>query len=106
MTSAIVHPLDVVHHQASGQLAVRWSNGLQASLSSHALRCACRCAACEKLRRAGLGPTTSTDIRLMDLHSVGELGLQLCFDDGHDRGIYPWPYLHELSLTPHSGTRS
>ncbi|HYQ49053.1 MAG TPA: DUF971 domain-containing protein, partial [Pseudomonas sp.] len=23
-------------------------------------------------------------------------GVQLVFSDGHERGIYPWPYLREL----------
>jgi DUF971 family protein len=26
--------------------------------------------------------------------------VQLVFSDGHDRGIYPWPYLHQLALEP------
>lgn len=103
MPSATIHPVDLVHHQASGQLALRWSDGRQASLDSQALRRACRCAACEKLRRAGLGPAPSSAIRLTELNPIGELGLQLCFDDGHDRGIYPWPYLHELSLAAGAG---
>ncbi len=104
MPSTTAHPVDLVHHQTSGQLAVRWSDGFQTSLNSHALRCACRCAACEKLRRAGLGPTPSSGIRLIELNPMGEFGLQLCFDDGHDRGIYPWPYLHELSSAPSPGS--
>lgn len=103
MPGVMARPIDLVHHQASGLLAVRWSDGLQSTLNSHALRCACRCAACVKLRRAGLGPTTSSEIRLTELNPMGEFGLQLCFDDGHDRGIYPWPYLHELSLAPSPG---
>ena len=57
MSADSVHPVDIVHHQASGQLDIGWSDGLQASISSHALRGACRCAACVKLRRDGLGPT-------------------------------------------------
>lgn len=27
---------------------------------------------------------------------VGHYALQLAFDDGHDSGIYTWPYLREL----------
>ncbi|UCU92167.1 DUF971 domain-containing protein [Hydrogenophaga taeniospiralis] len=99
MTAGSVHPVDIVHHQASGRLDIGWSDGLQVSMNSSALRCACRCAACVKLRRDGLGPTSPDNTRMTDLHPVGEFGLQLCFDDGHDRGIYPWPYLRELSST-------
>jgi DUF971 family protein len=28
---------------------------------------------------------------------VGSVGLQLFFSDGHERGIYPWPYLYALA---------
>ena len=96
--------LDVVHHQASGQLALHWSDGLQARLDSDTLRSACRCAACEKMRRAGSDPIFSSPVQLTELIALGDLGLQLCFDDGHDRGIYPWSYLHELSLATRVAT--
>lgn len=99
MSAESVHPVDIVHHQASGQLDIGWSDGLQASMSSRTLRSACRCAACVKLRRDGLGPVSTDTLRMTELNPVGEFGLQLCFDDGHDRGIYPWPYLRELSST-------
>jgi DUF971 family protein len=35
---------------------------------------------------------------------VGELGLNLVFDDEHGRGIYPWPYLRELGAPTHPTT--
>ncbi|KAB0509498.1 DUF971 domain-containing protein [Pseudomonas moorei] len=38
-------------------------------------------------------------VRVIDLHSQG-YGLQLIFSDGHDRGIYPWPYLAQLAPEP------
>jgi DUF971 family protein len=94
-----VWPLDIALHQASGQLALLWSDGLMARLDSKRLRAACRCAACESQRRAGSPPVPEDGIALSDLRPVGEFGLQLCFNDGHDRGIYPWAYLHELSAS-------
>ncbi|HEY8906113.1 MAG TPA: gamma-butyrobetaine hydroxylase-like domain-containing protein [Rhodoferax sp.] len=90
-------PLELTLHHASAQLGLRWSEGLQVRLSAHGLRCACRCAACVKLSRAGLGPHASETIGLREIKPVGVFGIQLIFDDGHDRGIYPWSYLHELS---------
>ena len=104
MSNSAVYPLDVVHHQASGQLALHWNDELQARLDSYTLRSACRCAACEKMRRAGSGPTASSAVQLTELIALGSLGLQLHFDDGHDRGIYPWSYLHELSLATRVAT--
>ena len=92
-----VWPLDVTLHQATGRLDVLWSDGLLARLDGAQLRQACRCSACESARRAGHPPTAPDDAAVASLQPIGEMGLQLVFKDGHDRGIYPWAYLHQLS---------
>jgi DUF971 family protein len=93
-------PIDVVWHQASSALALTWADGRQARLSATSLRAACKCAACEKRRRDGHQADVPVDTALTAIHPVGDLGVQLVFSDGHDRGIYPWPYLHQLALEP------
>jgi DUF971 family protein len=30
------------------------------------------------------------------LEPVGNYAVRICFDDGHDSGLYAWDYLHEL----------
>jgi DUF971 family protein len=97
MASATVWPLDIVLHEASGRLQVLWNDGLCAQLAAPMLRAACRCSQCESQRRAGHPPVAAPGLALTSLATIGDFGLQLCFADGHDRGIYPWPYLHELS---------
>jgi DUF971 family protein len=99
-------PLDVVLHQASGQLELLWNDAARARLAAPALRAACRCSHCESQRRAGTLPAPAADLVLTELRPVGDFGLQLCFADGHDRGIYPWPYLRELSVASPSGATS
>jgi DUF971 family protein len=99
VATSTVWPLDIVLHEASGQLEVLWNDGLRSTLDASALRAACRCAACESLRRAGNPAVPAPGIALTLLQPVGEFGLQLGFSDGHERGIYPWAYLHELSST-------
>lgn len=39
-----------------------------------------------------------TAVLLTRVDPIGQYALQLKFSDGHDRGIYPWALLHELSL--------
>ena len=97
MSASTVWPLDIVLHQASGRLDVLWNDGRLGSLAGSTLRAACRCAQCESQRRAGHPPMAGADIKLTSLQPVGDFGLQLVFADGHDQGIFPWPYLHELS---------
>ena len=97
MQAPEVWPLDVTLHQASGRVDVLWSDGLLALLGGAQLRSACRCSACESARRAGRPPAAASDAAVTSLLPIGDMGLQLIFNDGHDRGIYPWAYLHELS---------
>ncbi|MGY2491046.1 DUF971 domain-containing protein [Cupriavidus sp. CP313] len=98
------HPVDVVFHQASGRLSVSWSDGLSGMFASPALRAACKCAGCESARRAGRAPVISPLLRLQAIHPMGEFGLQLVFEDGHDRGVYPWQYLRALSMDSRDAT--
>ena len=37
-------------------------------------------------------------VGITDMTPTGHYGVQLVFDDGHDSGIYSWPYLYELCL--------
>ena len=96
----MAHPQGIVWHEASGQLELQWDDGRAARLGSRQLREACKCAACENTRRAGRPFVAAQATALTQLNSIGEMGLQLIFNDGHDRGIYPWAYLHELSVVP------
>ncbi|ROZ77103.1 gamma-butyrobetaine hydroxylase-like domain-containing protein [Ramlibacter sp. WS9] len=97
MSATTAWPLDVTLHAASGRLDVLWSDGLLGHLGGAQLRAACKCAACENGRRTGRPPVAAADAAVTQLRPVGDMGLQLIFNDGHDRGIYPWAYLHELS---------
>jgi DUF971 family protein len=89
-------PLELTLHAASGRLEMLWSDGARACLSGRQLRAACRCAGCESLRRADRPVDAPESAAISELQPVGDVGLQIVFNDGHDRGIYPWPYLHQL----------
>jgi prepilin-type processing-associated H-X9-DG protein len=90
-------PQAIVDHQASGVLELTWQDGSVSRLPHALLRSSCKCAGCEQARRHGhlLPPTEG--IRIADITPVGDKGLNLAFSDGHARGIYPWPYLHDLT---------
>jgi DUF971 family protein len=90
-------PTELVWHRASGLLELAWADGRRARFTAAVLRQACKCAACEKRRRDGHLPAPPAGTALTELNPIGDMGLQLVFSDGHDRGIYPWPYLHQLS---------
>jgi DUF971 family protein len=40
--------------------------------------------------------TGKQDVRVTAVEPVGQYAVRLVFDDGHDSGLYTWPYLHAL----------
>jgi DUF971 family protein len=98
VSTASIWPTDLVLHEASGDLELTWSDGTRGRLPSRTLRHACRCAGCQNARQKGT--FSPPDSRLAGLELVSDVGLQLRFDDGHDRGIFPWAYLHSLHAIP------
>jgi len=77
-------------------LTLHWSDG-ESALSAAVLRARCRCAPCQSARLRGEPASTAVPPTLVDALPVGHYAIQLHFSDGHDRGIYPWAYLRELS---------
>ncbi|UYP32313.1 DUF971 domain-containing protein [Pseudomonas sp. Z8(2022)] len=81
---------------AAGQLFVDWSDGSHSQIAHARLRAACPCSQCRAARLRGRIDLVLVNIRLQAVNAQG-YGAQLVFSDGHDRGIYPWDYLRELS---------
>jgi DUF971 family protein len=46
-----------------------------------------------------MAPLVDDRVQVVEVNAQG-YGLQLIFSDGHDRGIYPWPYLAQLAPEP------
>ena len=85
------------NHPARGTLEIVLDGGASRTLTHAALRDGCRCADCTALRRAGTPLQADRAIRLLAIEPVGAYGVQLVFSDRHDKGIYPWIYLEQLS---------
>ncbi len=88
------------------ELALCFSNGLEAYLALPLLRRACPCAACQGEPDAmgrvvrpkvefGLGA-----FELLKFETVGGYAIQLFWGDGHSTGIYSYNYLQKLSELP------
>ncbi len=41
--------------------------------------------------------TGKKQVGIADLEAVGNYGIRIVFDDGHDTGIYAWEYLTDLA---------
>ena len=85
-------------HQIGRELELQWADTAPVRISHARLRRVCKCAWCEQARRRdGCDPVVADTVALTGVAPMGQVGLQMSFSDGHDRGIYPWAYLRELT---------
>jgi DUF971 family protein len=89
-------PVAVGNSQSKQQLRLSWPDGREQRLDHVELRRQCPCSQCRASRLQGLTVKIDERIRVIELNPQG-YGLQLIFSDGHERGIYPWPYLAQLA---------
>ena len=92
-----VQPLEVCNHAAVGMLEIAWSDGMTGIMAHEVLREACRCAACVAAARGGVPVRAEPGTRITMVEAYGQNTLRLVFDDGHQRGLYPFAYLRALA---------
>ena len=101
MTTTLVAPT-VAGYEASTDLAsllVRTTQDVALSIGAETLRISCKCAHCTRARFDGRFPEAFPGIAITGIGDLG-YGLNISFSDGHNRGIYPKPYLLSLAGTP------
>jgi DUF971 family protein len=91
--------LAIGNSKSKQQLRLNWPDGREQVLDHTELRRQCPCSQCRAFRLQGLTVKVDERIRVVQLNAQG-YGLQLIFSDGHERGIYPWPYLSGLTPSP------
>ena len=90
-------PIGIALHTRSRELELEYAGGKKYSLSCEYLRVYSPSA-----EVGGHGPgqevlqTGKMKVGITAIKPVGNYALQLVFDDGHDTGLYSWPYLYQL----------
>lgn len=93
-----IPPLEISLMKDKSGLKIIWGDGEVTTISAVTLRENCRSAQTTKLKILNLHVPPSPDLTISEVRQVGSYGLNIIFSDGFDRGIYPWGYLHEISL--------
>jgi DUF971 family protein len=90
-------PLSIKLHKRSKTLELEYAEGSSFELSAEYLRVHSPSAEVrghspdeEKLQ------VGKREVGILELLPVGNYALKIVFDDGHDSGLYPWDYLHDL----------
>jgi len=81
--------------KVKNQLEISWATGVQHTISGSELRRYCACSGCRSKKLTGL-LLINEGTGIENVQLMGVTGLQIIFDDGHERGIYPWPYLYAI----------
>lgn len=95
MQSPLSKPVDIQVDITGKTLTLMWENGLTQQLSHVQLRQHCPCGFCRAKRVKGQIIVVPNNIQITAMFDQG-YGAQICFNDGHDQGIFPWVYLHDL----------
>lgn len=95
--TALAQPLEVKNNGNDGTLKIAWSDGVTGVMTHRLLRESCRCAHCSADLRRGIPVTAVSSIRITVVEPYGANTLRLGFDDGHQRGLYPFDYLRSLA---------
>ena len=90
-------PSTIKFHNKSQMLELAWNEAASQQLSAEMLRVLSPSA---EVRGHGVGNEVlqfgKKDVRILKLEPVGNYALKITFDDGHDSGLFNWPYLQEL----------
>jgi DUF971 family protein len=88
-------PLGVKAPHGARVMEIRWADGHRSILPHEILRGYCPCAHCQ-----GHGGARKFvpggDLDLREITETGNYALQFTWGDGHDSGIYDFPYLRSL----------
>lgn len=93
--SKVPRPVDVLAERAARTVQITWDDGHVSRYPMEYLRGQCPCAGCQ----GHGGPHVyheTPGVDVVDMHLVGGYALQLGFSDGHDTGIYTYPFLREI----------
>ena len=97
MTTQAPRPVGITLHRASHVLEVEFDSGETFRMPCEYLRINSPSAEVQ-----GHGPDQRVlqhgkrDVNINEVAPVGQYGVLLRFDDGHDTGIYSWSVLHDL----------
>lgn len=81
--------------KAQAELEIVWKDGQQSHISGDDLRRFCACSTCRARQLVGTRLITESG-EVTTLSLMGN-AIQIVFADGHDRGIFPWPYLYAIA---------
>ena len=79
------------------RLIVSWPSGEIDEIPAPVLRENARDAGSVRKRLDFGAVSAAPDLTIEAMQLIGAFAVNVTFSDGHDRAIYPWPYLREIA---------
>ena len=95
-----MNPTEIRLDASRTQLSVTWENGVTSIYAAPLLRERARDAGSVRNALNDWAVPASPGLTITAIDPIGNYAVRLTFSDGHDRGIFPWPYLAELAAQP------
>lgn len=95
----MIEPLQI-QEENDREITINWSDDAETKYDAAQLRRACPCASCvnewtgEKILK---DENISNETSFSNISIVGRYALNFKFSDGHETGIYTFPYLRKLA---------
>ena len=82
-------------------ISIVWDDGARSVISLEKLRKLCPCASCitsrEKMGKNYLPIYNENQKRIASVNQIGSYAIQVAWEDGHNQGIYEYPFLKNLA---------
>ena len=92
-----LEPTEIKVNVEQQRLLLSWADGQHKNFSTEQLRANCPSGLCRASRLRQKEIQYPENVAISAIYSQG-YGIQICFDDGHDKGIFPWAFLKELMV--------
>jgi len=92
-----MHPTEIRLDRDRRRLSVTWENGATVRYPATLLRERARDAGQVRLEVDGWAVPAPADLTITSIEPIGNYAVRLGFSDGHDRGIFPWAFLNDMT---------
>lgn len=83
------------------KLFIKWDDETESEISLEKLRKFCPCATClterEKQSKTYIPILTENQVKITNINQVGSYAIGITWKDGHNTGIYEFPFLKNLA---------
>lgn len=97
----ILLPKQIKLTETKDSISIRWNDNSNQTILLSKLRRFCPCAVC-LTERENQSPTfipifSGNQVKINSIKLVGNYAIQIIWEDGHNTGIYEFPFLKSLS---------